>query len=157
MWHFREESYFFPKENFYNTIETIPEGSDVVFLFGEIDCREGILLAVEQCKYTNVEEGIEHTLDIYMKVLKDLKRTKKYRIFVHPVVPVLNETRNMVKQFNIALEKRCNSSDDVTWLNFFDSLLTDDGNGLRKEYELDGTHMNPSYLTLLEKAINSAN
>lgn len=41
----------------------------------------------------NVEEGIEHTLDIYMKVLKDLKRTKKYRIFVHPVVPVLNETR----------------------------------------------------------------
>lgn len=63
----------------------------------------------------------------------------------------------MVKQFNIALEKRCNSSDDVTWLNFFDSLLTDDGNGLRKEYELDGTHMNPSYLTLLEKAINSAN
>ena len=65
--------------------------------------------------------------------------------------------RNMVKQFNIALEKRCNSSDDVTWLNFFDSLLTDDGNGLRKEYELDGTHMNPSYLTLLEKAINSAN
>ena len=30
-------------------------------------------------------------------------------------------------------------------------LLTEDGNSLRKEYEMDGTHMNPSYLTLLEK------
>lgn len=29
----------------------IPNGAQVVFLFGEIDCREGILLAIEKCKY----------------------------------------------------------------------------------------------------------
>jgi hypothetical protein len=32
-----------------------------VFLFGEIDCREGILLAVEKCRYdvrTKILEGL---------------------------------------------------------------------------------------------------
>ena len=34
--------------NFYRVVKHIPDGSDVILLFGEIDCREGILLAVEK-------------------------------------------------------------------------------------------------------------
>ena len=39
-------------------MSNIPDGADVVFIFGEIDCREGILVAVEKGRYANVEEGM---------------------------------------------------------------------------------------------------
>lgn len=29
----------------------VPQGSAVIFCFGEIDCREGLLTAVQKCKY----------------------------------------------------------------------------------------------------------
>lgn len=35
------ETEFYPKKNFYHVISSIPHGADVIFLFGEIDCREG--------------------------------------------------------------------------------------------------------------------
>lgn len=64
LWHIREESQFYPKINFWNGVRqsksnkinvqlicTVPPKSKVIFLFGEIDCREGLLLAVEKCRY----------------------------------------------------------------------------------------------------------
>lgn len=50
-WHLRKESTFYPKINFWRVLAAIPPRSRVIFLFGEIDCREGILSAVEKCKY----------------------------------------------------------------------------------------------------------
>ncbi|GMF19376.1 unnamed protein product [Phytophthora lilii] len=50
-WHLRKESTFYPKLNFWRAVASIPSKSRVIFLFGEIDCREGILEAVEKCKY----------------------------------------------------------------------------------------------------------
>jgi hypothetical protein len=50
-WHLRKESTFYPTINFWRVLATIPPRSRVIFLFGEIDCREGILSAVEKCKY----------------------------------------------------------------------------------------------------------
>jgi len=47
----RDESTFYPKFNFYNVVRTIPEGANVVFQFGEIDCREGIVFAVQKMIY----------------------------------------------------------------------------------------------------------
>jgi len=51
IWHLRDESRFFPKSNFNNAVALIPDGSEVVFLFGEIDCREGLVISVERCRY----------------------------------------------------------------------------------------------------------
>ena len=48
IWHLRKESDFFPRANFESMIASIPPGSPVVFCFGEIDCREGLLVAVER-------------------------------------------------------------------------------------------------------------
>jgi hypothetical protein len=85
MWHLRPESVFFPKNNFYNVVSTstdsvccvrgvracvfnrvvrigvvtVPPHSDVVFLFGEIDCREGLVVSVEKCRYRDLEEGAQ--------------------------------------------------------------------------------------------------
>ena len=49
-------------------VSKIPKGSAVVFIFGEIDCREGILVAVEKLRYKTPQEGAEHTAGIFIKV-----------------------------------------------------------------------------------------
>lgn len=50
IWHLRDEGYFYPKRNFENAMKSLPKGAQVIMMFGEIDCREGIMLAVEKCK-----------------------------------------------------------------------------------------------------------
>lgn len=44
-------------------------------------------------------------------------------------------------------------SKHLHWLDFFDDLLNDGGSDLRPEFRLDGTHLGPSYIGLLEKAL----
>jgi len=72
-----------------------------------------------------------------------------------------------VRTFNSILKKRVLESPPLKWLDFFDDLITQletpmpyPGSSfltidsiLKKEFELDGTHMNPAYLPLLEKAL----
>ena len=41
---------------------TIPRGATVLFVLGEIDCREGILVAVEKLRYPDVDAGIAATV-----------------------------------------------------------------------------------------------
>ena len=76
---------------------------------------------------------------------------KKFKAFIHPVIPVLNETRLMVIKFNKVLKEYVlkRNKNAMVWIgDFFDDLL--DNNGmLKKEYELDGTHLSPNYIPLL--------
>ena len=37
----------------------------VIFLFGEIDCREGLTMAVDKLKYESLEAAMEVLLQIY--------------------------------------------------------------------------------------------
>jgi hypothetical protein len=64
---------------------------------------------------------------------------------------VLNETRKTVILFNTLLKQRV-ISEQFHWLDFFDDLLQD--GKLKPEYELDGTHLHPKYVSLIEKSIN---
>ncbi|KAK5575602.1 hypothetical protein RB653_006735 [Dictyostelium firmibasis] len=156
MWHLRPSSKFYPKVNFYNVVPTAPPGSEIVFQFGEIDCREGIIVSVERCRYKDIEEGMNITIDYYISALKDLVDKYKYKIFIHPVVPVLNETRHIVKEFNKIFEKKIRACKEFVWLDFFSNLLNpQDENAFNTQYALDGTHMNPSYVPLIENCINN--
>lgn len=48
-YHFHNDNvHFYPRLNFFNAIQSLPPGSEVIFCIGEIDCREGILKAVER-------------------------------------------------------------------------------------------------------------
>lgn len=79
-----------------------------------------------------------------------------FKIIIHPVLPILDLTRSTVLLFNKILMKKLDerkNSLSVKYLPFFEQLLQTDGK-LSKEYELDGTHINPSYLHLLEKSLN---
>ena len=61
--------------------DSIPHGSNVVFVFCEIDCREGILVAVEKDRYRDVDAGITHVVEIYMMALEELIAKKIQSIY----------------------------------------------------------------------------
>ena len=127
-WHIRPSSTFYPKRNYEAVRSAIPRGSQVVMLFCEIDCREGILVAVERCRYKDLAEGIRVVVGIYMDQLRILRDEYQlqvrcacfppcaitpakcahalmrwpallmdwlWQLFVHPIVPILNETRTI--------------------------------------------------------------
>jgi len=150
IWHLRDESSFFPKYNFDAAVRAIPDGAPVVFIFGEIDCREGLLVAVERTRYESLDAGVAHTVSIYIGVLKALAKARRFTILVHPIPPVLNETRHIVMLFNKHLVAAVNKEPALHMLDFVDRLLTPDGKGLADGLKLDGTHMHPDYTALME-------
>ena len=72
---------------------TVPRGSEVIFMFGEIDCREGIVVSVDKCRYRDFDEGALVAINIFIKVLKQLMEQYDLRPIIHPVVPTLDATR----------------------------------------------------------------
>jgi hypothetical protein len=68
---------------------------------GEIDCREGILHAVEKDYYVSLEKAMEATIRQFVKGLITVASKKRIgRLMVHPIVPVLDETRAIVMAYN---------------------------------------------------------
>eukprot|EP01112_Ceratiomyxa_fruticulosa_P020635 TRINITY_DN7095_c0_g2_i1.p1 TRINITY_DN7095_c0_g2~~TRINITY_DN7095_c0_g2_i1.p1 ORF type:complete len:746 (-),score=166.86 TRINITY_DN7095_c0_g2_i1:30-2267(-) len=155
IWHLRPKSRFFPKINFLQAISSIPLNSDVIFLFGEIDCREGFPLCVQRCKYDTLEEGMNITINIYMDVLTKIIHERKFAAFIHPVVPVLNETRHIVKLFNRLLRSKVERVKEIKGVDFFDKLLTPDQGALKSCYYLDGTLLKQKNLEVLEESFKS--
>jgi len=127
-----------------------------VFVFGEIDCREGLLIAVDKCKYESLEEGIAVGVKAYVKAIENVSKNRQLTAYVHPIVPVLDATRSTVIAFTKHLKEAVLKSPVLRWLEFFDDLLTPEG-GFKLDYYLDGTHMSPTYSPLLERALNQAN
>ena len=78
----------------------------LIFMFGEIDCREGLLLAVDKLKYDSMADAMAVLVDIYAQALLELAEQRGFEIFVHPVPSVLNETRHVVRPFNQALQSK---------------------------------------------------
>jgi len=87
-WHLRPACAFYPKRNFHCVMglddgqagphatslglfqhaagqcssRAVPVGASVIFVLGEIDCREGILVAVEKLKYDTIDDGEDRAL-----------------------------------------------------------------------------------------------
>ncbi|KNC53266.1 uncharacterized protein AMSG_08756 [Thecamonas trahens ATCC 50062] len=159
IWHLREESRFYPKANFWRVIDTIPDGATVLTMFGEIDCREGFLVAVAKRIYETVEEAARVTVNIYIKTMLRLVNDRKLTFLVHPAVPVLNETRSVVTMFNTVLGAKLTQLNhaSIKWLPFFDAMLDPaDSSALNPAFELDGTHLNPTYLDVLQSGLDAA-
>eukprot|EP00727_Mastigamoeba_balamuthi_P014673 m51a1_g9831 hypothetical protein (439) ;mRNA; r:1924617-1928164 len=155
IWHMREETDFYPKRNFESVLAQVPDGARVVVLFGEIDCREGLLVAVDKCRYDDVAAAIRAVVALYLRVLVRLADQRRFRILVHPAAPVLNETRAVVMAFNAELGRALAELADarVRFLDLAPSLLGGDG-ALRPDYALDGTHLAPCYVPrVLEPAV----
>ena len=155
IWHHNSKSKFYTKSSFYHIIQNIPKGIDtpVIFNFGELDCREGLLTAFEKCKYDSIEDAVLETVEIYVDILQYLVNEYQLKVFVHPVLPILDKTRSIVQIFNKALKSKIKLMQDLHWLKFLDHLLTDNGSTFKPEYVLDGTHVHPKYVSLIESSL----
>ena len=82
-WHLRNNNNFYPKIQFNNAMNSIPNNSQVLFVMGEIDCREGLLVALERDRYKNLHEGMINTIKIFITNLKTLINKKKIKVFIY--------------------------------------------------------------------------
>ena len=167
IWHLRSACTFYPHVNYEAALSKLLPSSTVILSFGEIDCREGLLVAVEKGKYSGgMEEAIASTVAMYEKEW-DRLMGMGHRVWVHPVQPVLDITRPVVRPFEKALRERVQarqakagkavkSRGELHYLNFFDDLLNADGSFNSAEYGMDGTHIHPRYVRLIEREMSRA-
>ena len=156
IWHIRKEGCFYPKFTLLNALKDVPNGSPVIFNIGEIDCREGLLRAVDNCKYDTMGEAIEAAVEIYIAFLAEQQKEHGFVVFVHPVLPILRETRSLVVHFNEKLKADVEKCSKFHWLELLDVLLVNEESEFDNEYELDGTHVHPKYVSILEKALSES-
>lgn len=57
---------------------------------------------------------MNHTIGIFMEVLADVLDKYEFEAFIHPVVPVLNETRHLVIQYNDIFKRRVDACKTCT-------------------------------------------
>ena len=142
-YHLRSDGDFYPKAGS-NNLKRVPDGSDIMFVCGEIDCREGLLVAVEKGAYSNITEGMRSTLKHFTAILAPLfKQRKMGNVYVHPVLPMLDETRPIVLQYNRLFKESVSESAKrrqekwgggaLRWLDFFEELFLPGGPPLAAE------------------------
>ena len=96
---------------------------------------------------------MQTVIQIYLKTLYKLLDGKGLEAYVHPVAPVLDVTRHNVLRFNRILKREVKKSKFMKWIDIEEELLTEDRDGIREEYKLDGTHLNPVYFSLFKDMI----
>lgn len=71
----------------------------------------------------------------------------------------MHSMRSFVHRMHRVLRRMVDKSKHLRWLDFFERLLDDGGaagDNLHPDYRLDGTHLGPAYVSLLEKALGEA-
>ena len=156
-WHLRAASRFYTKWEFHRKAALLPERAKVVFLFGEIDCREGLPTAVAKLKHATVPDAIRSTCAHYVEALLELAAGKAFEVYVHPIPPVLDETRDLVTAYNAVMEDMVRRAGErggkLRWLNFAEALVAD--GKLEAKLGLDGTHLGPLYVGHMERAFQA--
>lgn len=77
---------------------------------------------------------MEVTIRIFMEALSEAVRKFEFEALIHPVVPVLNETRQLVIQYNQIFREYVSRSKICSWLNFFDDLVHDSPEKVRERH-----------------------
>lgn len=94
---------------------------------GELDCREGLLQAVRQAKHASPRTAVDNLADIYVQALVDMAGTKALRVLVHPIPPVQDACRLVVRHLNSALQARLADTQvaqgSVAWLDCESAML----------------------------------
>lgn len=111
-------------------------------MLGELDCREELLQGVRQVKYTNLPDAVDYVAQKYVQVMQraclyvhDLNPqalvimagVKGLRLIVHPVPPVQDACRLVVRHLNAALQRYVAAAAPVrgciVWLNCEAAML----------------------------------
>ena len=90
-WHLRQGHAFLTVSNTEECMKALPgDAREIVFVCGEIDCREGLPGAVEKKKYPTMAAAVDATVQAYVKAIDALAATYKVDIKVLTVMPPCN-------------------------------------------------------------------
>jgi len=144
----------------------IPKGSNILFCFGEIDCRAH-LIKQSRIQKRNLSSIVEECVDRYFSAILDINNLG-YKVLVWNVVPStrLNKInnnmyplvgnckeRNLVTvMFNKYLARKCNAI-RIPFVFIYQNII--DKHGLTKMfYYMDGIHLSQKAMPMTLKAIS---
>ena len=82
-----------PSNQFILILRSRSGETEIIFVCGEIDTREGIPKAMDKKRYRNVEHATAETVRIYREGVDALSVQYKLHIWIHPVTPPINPKR----------------------------------------------------------------
>ncbi len=155
------------REKLLEIVKTLPHGSNLLFAFGEIDCRVHLIKQSEKQNKT-IEDVVISTTERYISALVPLKN--EFHIIIWGVPPSTTakdatnqsfphygtcEERNAVtKIFNKNLEI-LSKKHGFTYISIFDTLIHK--NGLtNNKYFIDDVHLSQRTMPLAVKTIHRA-
>ncbi|EKX47573.1 hypothetical protein GUITHDRAFT_106561 [Guillardia theta CCMP2712] len=156
-WHLREGHQFLTVANLHECMKSLPaDAKEIVFVCGEIDCREGIPGAVMKRKYESMQKAVEETVQIFDKAVKYLSKRFSVKMFVLSVCPPSNpQHKDRIEATNLFNKKLKEVyGPKGTYIDISNDVTTSEG-VLKSDFVCDGTHMNRGILKVLEKQFNS--
>lgn len=171
VWHMRAGLKFLTRSNLALVLKSLPLRSPVLFTAGEIDCREGILRAVQSGHYPGVQEAVEATVRVLVDALVAARAEFGHRFFVLPVPPPSAQSSGcqsrsrVVALFNAATASALKNTtqsgneqsgvpDGIQVLNYATVLSVSGSGGIQildPSFEADGIHLNSSIIPIIEE------
>ncbi len=154
------------RENLFDLLGQIPLNSNILFCFGEIDCRAHVILQSErQSKPT--KEIVKDVVDRYFFVLKEVQ-SAGYNVLVWNVIPSAptdinnrinvppkylfhgscSQRNEVTRQFNQYL-KELVTKEGMFFLDFFDALMNEDGTVKLEYYCTDDIHLSQKAMPIV--------
>mmetsp|Transcript_19973 Transcript_19973/g.47570 ORF Transcript_19973/g.47570 Transcript_19973/m.47570 type:complete len:566 (+) Transcript_19973:89-1786(+) len=154
-WHLRKGNKFLTVSNTHECFKSLPPGTkEAIFVCGEIDCREGVMGAVEKSKYNSVQEAVDKTSEVYLQALEALSAEYEVKLHVLSICPPTNpkykDRIEATRRFNTKLRTSLGSP---VLLDIAADVTTNEG-VMHPDYNCDGTHMNRNFIPLLQREIN---
>jgi hypothetical protein len=111
--HLRAESTFYTKRLFWNHVGNLPKKHcKVVFNFGEIDMREGIVTAYHRGYYESLDSALQALSENFLNVAAAVrKKLPSCDLFAHPVPVVISQTRILTHTWNKLLADEQNQKE----------------------------------------------
>lgn len=152
-----------------SVLRTIPVGSNILFCFGEIDCRAHVIRQKE-IQNKPIEDIVKNCVDRYSCFLSATKNLG-YKIIAWGAVPTYNideftikdleeypyygtykERNYATKIFNKYLKEFCHSN-GMEFLSISDFLIDDNFRTVDNIYYMDAIHLSPNVLPLIIREI----
>ena len=142
------------KTKFNNIFNSLPNSSDVLLCFGEIDCRldSGIISHKNKYKHNDIQSLIKTTIKNFLNYIFKINMYSNHKIIIQGVpcpnidikevsTDKIRELIDVISQFNIELK---NESKNLNF-GFLDVYkLTNRGDGLSNDiWHLDNHHLSP--------------
>lgn len=144
---------------FERRMNLVPEYSTVIFDFGRSDCKEAIVEGTKLIAFTTKLDAFMVPINHLINGIKKLRKKRKIRILVHPVMPTNNKIHSQVIEFNNVLKEAINelakSINEVQFIDIIDKCLNIEDKQLKKEFYFNKITWNSNYLPIMEEFLNN--